>query len=138
MALTRQQRRAQARAEADGGKVTVMARESQGQRMPEKSNFTAHETLELQEMQRMVNARRVEAELVAGNTALIPRGQEVAKEIDALARLLDNNKNQWFSQKLREHGYPQDSQVQINLTTGEIVEVKPEPVVAKPKKKGKK
>lgn len=108
------------------------------ERLPERSNFTAGETMELMEMQRMVNAERVKAQLVAGNTALIPRGQEVAKEIDAIARLLENNKDQWFSQKLREHGYPQDLKVQINLTTGEIVEVGQVEAAQKAPKKAKK
>lgn len=90
----------------------------------EKRSLTPEETLELQEMQRLVNGRRFEAAQVKGNTALVPRGQEIAAELDALARLLENAKNLWVSQKLLSCGYAQNSLCTINLTTGEILESK--------------
>lgn len=84
-------------------------------------NLTASEVLELQEMQRLVNARNFEATQVKANTALVPRGQEVANELEAIVRLLENVKNQWVSQKLTECGYDPGAKCSINLATGEVV-----------------
>ena len=86
-----------------------------------RRNFTPQETLELQEMQRAVNAKKFEAAQIKGNTALVPNGQRVAEESDAVARLLENVKNQYVSQKLVECGYPNDTKCSINLTDGTIV-----------------
>ena len=88
---------------------------------PARRDFTPQEVLELNDMQRLVNARKWEAAQIGGNTALIPRGQEVAKEVDAIARLLDNVKNNWVSHKLLECGYAVDTKCSINLSTGAII-----------------
>lgn len=84
-------------------------------------SFSPTEVLELQEMQRMVNARSFEAAQIKGNTALVPDGQKAADQAVAIARLLENAKNMWVSQKLVECGYPQDTRCSINLSTGEII-----------------
>jgi hypothetical protein len=85
-------------------------------------NFTPEEVLELQEMHRLTTARQFEAAQVKANTALIPRGQEVAGELEAIARLLENAKHLWVTQKLAECGFPPGAKCSINLTTGEITE----------------
>jgi hypothetical protein len=84
-------------------------------------NFTPAELLELQEMIRIANARRFEAAQIKANTALVPNGQMVADQTEAIARLLENVKNQYVSSKLQECGYPQGTRCDINMTTGEIV-----------------
>lgn len=86
-----------------------------------KRSFTPEETMELQEMQRMVNGHKFVAAQVKGNTALVPRGKDVAEELEATARLLDNAKNGWVAQKLLECGYPEGTKCSINLSTGEII-----------------
>lgn len=87
----------------------------------EKRNFTPQETMELQEMMRVCNARRFEAAQIKGNTALVPRGKEICDEIEAIARLLENTKNYWVSQKLLECGYEANTKCSVNLSTGEII-----------------
>lgn len=96
---------------------------------PPKTNFTIEEAMELQEMQRMINGRKFEASQIGGNTALVPRGQEIAKELDAIVRLLENSKNLWISQKLKEHGYQLDEKCSVNLSTGEVMIEPPAPVL---------
>lgn len=91
----------------------------------EKRSFTPEECMELQELNRIANARQYEAAQVKGNTALIPRGQEVAAELEAIARLLDNARNMWIGQKLIECGYPPGAKVSINLSTGQITPNEP-------------
>lgn len=87
----------------------------------EKRNLTPEETLEIQEMQRLVSARRFEAVNIKGNTALVPRGQEIAAELEAIANLLENAKNHYISQKLLECGYKPETRCSLNLTTGEVM-----------------
>lgn len=87
---------------------------------PIKRDLTPEETLEFQEILRIANGRTFEAAQVKGNTALIPRGQEVAAELDAIARLMVNAKNLWLSQKLLECGYADGTKCSINLSTGKI------------------
>lgn len=89
---------------------------------PVKRNFTPDEALQLQEMNRIVSAKKWEADLVRGNTALVPNGQEVASTFEAIARLCENEKNRWVSVKLSECGYANGAKVNINLFTGEITE----------------
>jgi hypothetical protein len=86
-----------------------------------KRNFTPEETMEVLEMNRIVNARKFEAAQIAANTALVPDGQKVAEQTTAIAALLNNAKNLWISQKLVECGFPQDTKCSINLSTGEVV-----------------
>ena len=87
----------------------------------QRRNFTPSEVLELQEMQRAVNAKKFESAHIKGNTALIPNGQRVSEEVEAVARLLDQVKNNYVSSKLLECGFKQDEKCSINLSTGEIV-----------------
>lgn len=86
-----------------------------------KRSLTPAETMELQEMQRLVNSRKFEAVLIKGNTALVQNGQQIAEQYAAIAALLDNTKNQWVSQKLSECGYSPNDKCNINLTTGEVL-----------------
>lgn len=86
-----------------------------------KYKLSPQQVIELAEMIRIVNARQFEAKQIKGNTALVPRGQEIAKEIEAIAVLLENAKNLWVQQRLIERGYPHGTQCSINLSTGEIL-----------------
>jgi hypothetical protein len=92
-----------------------------------KRNFTQSELIELQELQRIVGARKFEAVHIKGNTALVPNGQRVAEEYEAIARLMENVKNGWVAQKLAECGYKENEQCSINLSTGEVTPNDPKP-----------
>lgn len=107
-------------------KEIVQALKDKGVIPVEKRNFSPDEIVELQEMQRLVNSRRFEAAQVNGNTALIPDGQKVGEQLDAITRLLENVKNQYVSQKLVECGYGKDEKCNISLTTGEVIPLKDE------------
>ena len=86
-----------------------------------KRNLTAAECVELQEMIRIANAENFKAKQVRGNTALVPRGLEVAGEVEAMARLLENAKNLFVSQLLKQCGYEDGVRCSLNLSTGEVV-----------------
>ena len=82
--------------------------------------LTKAELQELLALTNLVSTEKFKAFQISGNTALIPRGQEVAKEQDAIARLMENVKNSWTSSKLTECGVPKNQAVNINQETGEI------------------
>jgi hypothetical protein len=86
-----------------------------------KRSLSPEECLELQEMHRLARHKHFEAAQVKGNTALIPKGQEVAEQLEAIARLLENAKNMWVAQKLLECGYPEGTKCSINMTTGAVL-----------------
>lgn len=88
--------------------------------MQTKRSFTQQELIELQELQRIVGARKFEAVHIKGNTALVPNGQRVAEEYEAIARLMENVKNNWVAAKLAECGYKENDRCSINLQTGEV------------------
>lgn len=88
--------------------------------LPPRRNLTAEECLQLQEMQRLVNGKKYEATSIKGNTALVPDGQKVAAQAEAIAALLDNEKNRWVAALLTACGYLNGTKCNINLTTGEI------------------
>ena len=82
--------------------------------------MTPAELLELQDLHRIVRIERFKAEQVAGNTAVIPRGKELAAECEAVAQIFENFKQQWISDKLREMGFKPEDKVSIDLVTGRI------------------
>jgi len=88
-----------------------------------KRNLNPLELRELNERIRLADMRAFEASLIAGNTALVPNGKEVAETFEAIARLMENAKNQWYTQKLVACGYLPGAVVNVNLNTGEITEV---------------
>lgn len=103
--------------------MTQAKKQRKGYAPPPKNKrwkLTEKELSELQELHRLAAARRVEANLVSQNTALVPRGQEVAKELDAQARLLEHYRNQWMTSKFVECGHEPGVVMNINLSTGEI------------------
>ena len=85
-----------------------------------KRNFTPEETLQFQEMNRLVNARKWELEQLKANTALIPNGQDYVKQLEAVANVLDDVSRQWISRTLEACGYPNGTKCDLNLSTGEI------------------
>jgi len=86
-----------------------------------KSNFTPEETLELQEMIRLINSRHFEVAQIKNNTALIEDGQKFLKQMESLSQILEGVKSLWVNQKLAEHGYENGIRCNINLMTGEII-----------------
>lgn len=83
--------------------------------------FTANEILEIQELHRVASAERFKATQVKGNTAMVPDGQKLAEQMDAIARLMENFKNNYISSKLAECGYTPSQKVNIDLKTGQII-----------------
>ncbi len=90
----------------------------------EKRGFNPAEILELQEMMRLVNGKKWEVAQVRANTAMVPDGQRVAVQLDAIVQVLEGAKNAWVGQKLAECGYATGVKCDINFATGEIVSQK--------------
>ena len=82
--------------------------------------------LELEELHRIALSYSLVAGQIAGNTALIPNGQEVAKQFEAIARLMQNTKDQILRQKVANMGFP-SGKVTVNIKTGEITPLPDEP-----------
>jgi hypothetical protein len=78
---------------------------------------------EFEELFRMAMSYNFIASQIKNNTALVPDGQRVASEYEAVARLLENAKNQFIGQKLVDMGYPQTSQVKVDIKTGIITPI---------------
>lgn len=87
------------------------------------------EIQEFQELHRIAMHYKFVALQIKGNTALIEDGQKVAGQFEAIAKLMENVKGEWFSNKLRELGYPSNQRVSINIGTGQIIKVKEPPKV---------
>jgi len=75
-----------------------------------------HLLTELQHRVQLTNEAWYVHKLVSTNTALVPNGQDVAKTLEAIARLLDNDKNQYVTVALKEAGYtyPENATVSID------------------------
>ena len=83
-------------------------------------SLTEAEVQELQEFTRLVNGKLFEAIQIKNNSALVPDGQKLAEQTEAVSKLLAGVKMQWVNQKLAEHGYVEGTKCNINLFTGEI------------------
>jgi hypothetical protein len=79
--------------------------------------------LEFEELHRIALSYSFIAGQIKGNTALIPEGQKVAEQYEAIARLMENSKNQWMGQKLASMGYPNTVKVSIDIKTGNITPI---------------
>src|SRR5690349_2066033 len=75
---------------------------------------------DFEELFRLALSYSLVAQQIKANTALVPEGQRVAAEFEAIARLMENTKNQWISQKLADMGYPQTAKVKIDIKKGLI------------------
>jgi len=100
-----------------------------------KRNLDKFELKEFIALTTLVNGEMWKAMQIAGNTALITNGIELAKQAEDTAKVLLNAKNNWTSQKLRECGREAGVPCSINSETGEIKEGVKEPEVKV--KKGK-
>ena len=78
---------------------------------------------EFEELFRMAMTYNFIASQIKANTALVPEGQRVASEYEAIARLLENAKNQFIGQKLVDMGYPQTTQVRVDIKSGVITPI---------------
>lgn len=85
-----------------------------------RRDLTPQELMELQELHRAVGSKQWEAAQIKANTALVPDGQKLAEQTEAVARLLENVKNQWVAGKLEECGYTKGTRCGLNLATGQI------------------
>lgn len=78
------------------------------------------ELVEIQELHRIAAGERFKSLQIKGNTALIPDGQKLAEQSEALANLFENIKENTIARKLTELGYPPSTPTTIDLKTGEI------------------
>lgn len=76
---------------------------------------------EIQEFNRIVNAEMYKAQIVMGNTALVPNGKKVAAQMFAVANLLKGQLDGIVAQRLTEAGIPEGQKVNLDLETGEII-----------------
>ena len=102
-----------------------------------KRNLTTAELQEFIALTSLVNSEMWKAMQIAGNTALITNGIELAKQSEDTAKVLLNAKNNWTNQKLMECGVKPGVACSINSETGQIVENVKEPKVKVEVKKGK-
>lgn len=86
--------------------------------------FSEKELAELVELNRIVASEKFKSIQIKGNTTMIPDGQKMAEQQEAVARLMENIKDNWLSSKLRELGCKEGKPVSIDLNTGEIMENK--------------
>ena len=82
--------------------------------------FTKEELAEFQELHQIFVHEKFKAEQIEKNTALIPNGQELAKQYKATTALFEGLKQNWISSKLLEMGYPKGTNVSIEMETGKI------------------
>lgn len=86
--------------------------------------FNKKDLAELIELNRLVASEKFKSIQIKGNTAMIPDGQKVSEQQEAVARLMENVKDNWLSSKLRELGIKEGKPVSIDLNTGKITENK--------------
>ncbi len=105
-----------------------MTRKTQSQEQKEiviqtPQQLSEADRAEFEELFRMATSYNFIASQIKGNTALVPEGQRVASEYEAIARLLENAKNQFIGQKLHKMGYPQTAQVKVDIKSGIITPI---------------
>lgn len=89
---------------------------------PIKKRFqlTEQELIELRALNDMYSKERYKAEQFKANTALIPGGQQYANQVDAGARILENCRNGYVANLFALCGFPQGSNLEVDLKTGRI------------------
>ncbi len=100
-----------------------------------RSRLTKEERKALLEIAKITDSWVFVAGQLKANTALVPGGQKIAKQFEAIAELMKNTKETLLAQKLTQLGYPQGVGFNINLTTGRISRAKHQtPPIPNPKK----
>ncbi len=100
--------------------MTKMSQSRKAARGIATRNLNKEELNELKEVNRVAATKRFEVVHLKNNTALVPDGQKYLEQLEGMARLLENIRDQWTSAKLAECGWPPGQPVSINLETGEI------------------
>lgn len=88
-----------------------------------KKKIPAQQLAEIQEINRIAAAERFKAQHVGLNTALVPRAKQYVKQCEAVAEVVENVLQNLVSQRLREAGLEAGKKANLNLATGEIIEV---------------
>lgn len=86
----------------------------------EDKYLTEQELVELRELQRIAASEMLKANVIRGNTALVPNGQEVATQFEAVARVMSNYRDQFMASAFTRHGYKNGEPLSIDLKTGKI------------------
>jgi hypothetical protein len=82
--------------------------------------FDRSEFYELQELHRIVIIEKFKKEQVKNNTAIIPDGKKLVKQLEALCNLYEGIKQRWIADKLIQMGYDKDEKVKIDMETGVV------------------
>jgi hypothetical protein len=106
-----------------------MSKKTQNQQTKEEiantpQQLSSEQMNELHEIKRIENMFKFVSELIKMNSALVPQGQEIAKQFECIGLLVTNNKNQYVADLLTAMGYAKDSKVNINTQTGVITPIK--------------
>lgn len=78
---------------------------------------------ELQEIHRLVEYEKFKLKQIKGNTALIPNGNELAEQQEALVNLLEGAKQGILLEKLKSAGCVPGKPVSVNMSSGKIIQV---------------
>jgi len=98
------------------------ARKFLGKKKIERRNLNPQELKEIQGLTTVANNQHWRATQIAGNTAMIHNGQEVAKSESDIAKVLENAKTNWVTHKMIECGVTPGQAVNINMETGAIID----------------
>ena len=88
----------------------------------QRKRLNEAERAEILDVSRLAQSYRFIATHLKGNTALVPGGQKVLEQYEAMAKLIDGVKNSMVSQRLSQLGYPQGVNFTVNLKTGKITQ----------------
>lgn len=83
-------------------------------------DLTPDELTEFQGLHRTIAAEKFKAYVVSRNTALVPGGKALLKELNAVIQLMENAKTDWVSSKLAECGVKDREVVSLDAETGKI------------------
>lgn len=86
--------------------------------------LTEQELMELRTLNTIATAERFKAEQAKANTALITGGQQFAVQLDGLARIMENYRNNWMAAKFTECGFPPGFLLSVDLKSGKLTPVK--------------
>ena len=83
-----------------------------------KKKLSPQDLKDLQELNRICFTYRFMADEVKKNTALVPDGQKLVKQLEGMFNIFDKAMEEHKSKKVREFDFPPNSHVSIDLNTG--------------------
>lgn len=86
-------------------------------------NLYPQELDEAQGLYRLVNGERFKWIQIKNNTALIPGGQKLAEQKEAIVKLLEEKWLEYLKNLLGRLGYPMGSNLSLDLRTGKVYKI---------------